>query len=63
MGECRFDSRQIALKDGLSDRQEFKTFAHELLHAIAVERNIKISHEAIYQLEDAIYYLLFHNKW
>lgn len=63
LGECRFDQRQIAIKDGQSERQEMKTFIHELLHAVCEERGIKISHRAIYQLEDALFYLLFHNDW
>ena len=63
LGECRFDKRQIALKIGQSDRQEFKSFIHEVLHAVCEERGIEVSHRAIYQLEEAIYYLLFHNDW
>jgi len=63
LGECRFDVRQIALKNGQSERETFKTFVHEVIHAMEVERGIKIPHKAIYQLEDAIFYLLFHNVW
>lgn len=63
VGECRFDQKQIAIKIGLSPRQTIKTFYHEILHSVAFERNIDISHKAIYQFEDAIYYILFHNKW
>lgn len=63
LGECRFDSKQIAIKDGLSEREAFKTFVHEVLHAVEFERGVKIPHRAIYQLEDAVFYLLFHNDW
>jgi hypothetical protein len=63
VGECRFDARQIAIKTGLSKRETIKTFIHEVLHAIEFERGIKIQHKAIYQLEDAVFYLLFHNDW
>jgi len=63
LGECRFDVRQIALKKGQSQRETFKTFVHEVIHAMEFEREIKIAHKAIYQLEDAIFYLLFHNDW
>lgn len=63
LGECRFDARQIALKKGLSDKPTFKCFSHEVLHAIEYERGIELSHRAIYQMEDAIYYILFHNDW
>ena len=63
LGECRFNSRQIALKIGQSDKQEFKSLIHEMHHAMCEEREIKISHRAIYQLEDALFYILFHNDW
>lgn len=63
LGECRFHARQIAIKKDQSDKELFKCLFHELLHSVCEERGIKISHKAIYQLEDAIYYLLFHNKW
>lgn len=63
LGECRFDSKQIAMKSGLSERETYKTLIHEVLHAMEFERGIKISHKAIYQLEDAVFYLLFHNDW
>ena len=63
MGECRYDSKQIAIKNDQSEREKYKTFIHETLHAICEERGIKISHRAIYQLEDALFYILFHNDW
>lgn len=63
LGECRFNSRQIALKIGQSEKQEFKSLIHEMLHAICEERGIEISHRAIYQLEEALFYILFHNDW
>lgn len=63
LGECRPWAKQIALKQGQSERQIMKTFIHECIHAIEIERKIKISHTSIYQLEDALYYFLFHNDW
>lgn len=63
LGECRFNERLILIKRGQSERQEYKTFLHELLHAICHERGIDISHKAIYGLEGAIDYLLRANKW
>lgn len=63
LGECRFDSRQIAIKSGQSEKQEMKTFIHEVLHAICEERGIEISHRSVYQLEEALFYILFHNEW
>ena len=63
VGECRPWARQIALKTGASERSLFKSFVHEVLHAVEVERGIKIPHRSIYKLEDAIFYLFFHNIW
>jgi hypothetical protein len=63
LGECRPWASQIAIKNGQSDKQEMKTFLHEMLHALCEERGIKVSHRAIYQLEDALFYILFHNDW
>jgi len=63
LGECRYDHKQIALKKGCSYKETWQTFSHEIFHAISHERGIKISHRAIYQMEDAIYYILFHNDW
>lgn len=63
LGECRYDQKQIALKIGQSKRQLLKTFYHEVFHAICHERGIEIPHKSIYKLEDAIYYLIFHNDW
>ena len=63
LGECRFDFKQIVLKRNQSERETLKTLFHELLHCLEFERNIKIPHKTIYQLEDAIYYLIFHNDW
>lgn len=63
LGETRPWVRQIALKKGASERELFKTFVHEVIHAMEIEREIKIPHKAIYQLEDAVFYLLFHNVW
>lgn len=63
LGECRFDSKQIAIKKGQSERELIKTFIHEALHAIQFERDIKLTHKSVYQLEDGLYYILFHNEW
>ena len=63
LGECRFDSKQIALKTGISERETYKTFIHEVLHAVEFERGVKLPHKAVYQLEDALFYILFHNDW
>ena len=63
LGECRFSERQIVIKKGQTEKQEWKTICHEILHSICEERGIDISHKSIYQLEEALYYVVFHNKW
>jgi len=63
VGECRPRNRQIALKINQSERQKIKSFIHEILHAVCMERDIKIPHGSIYELEHAFYYLIFHNDW
>lgn len=63
LGECRYDQKQIAIKIGLSERQTTKTFLHEICHAIFYERDLKIRHKDVYKLEQAIYYMVFHNDW
>jgi hypothetical protein len=63
LGECRPEQRQIALKNGMSEKQTWATFLHEILHCFQFERDVSISHKHIYELEEAIYYALFHNKW
>ena len=66
LGECRFDQRQIALKKGMSERETIKSFIHEILHALQHERGISrtdLTHKGIYDLEGALYYLVFHNDW
>lgn len=63
LGECRYDSKQIVLKKGQSQRQEIQSLIHEILHAVSFERGIDLPHKSIYELEVALYYIIFHNKW
>jgi len=63
LGECRPETRQIVIKEGQSDKETIKCFLHEVMHCVAIERGIELSHKSIYELEDALYYLIFHNKW
>jgi hypothetical protein len=37
VGECRHDKKQIVIKNGESPTETFKTYLHELLHAISLE--------------------------
>ena len=63
VGECRGEKNQIVLKIGQSKTDMFKTFLHEILHAIEYEYNVSLPHVAIYKMEDAIERILVLNKW
>jgi len=63
VGECRFHTNQIAIKAGQSDKQTLMCLIHEILHSAEDAYDINISHDAVYKLEKAIYYILFNNDW
>jgi Zn-dependent peptidase ImmA (M78 family) len=63
VGECRYDRKQIAMKRGQSEVEQFRTLIHELFHAVAHECDIEIPHKAIYGLEHAIERVLKLNGW
>jgi hypothetical protein len=60
-GETDSGKKEIRLKYGMSSRETFMTFLHELLHVIEFETPLKIKHKDIYMLEKAIFELLFDN--
>lgn len=51
----------IKIKAGMSKRETFCTFIHELIHAIEFSHNIKIKHKTVYKLERALFELLVDN--
>ena len=63
LGECRYDTKQIVLKTGMSDTEVMKTLIHEVFHAMAFEYDIQIPHKAIYHLEHSVYKVIKLNKW
>lgn len=67
MGLCRDKKearqRQILLKKGMSQKDTWQTFIHELLHVLEFENRIRISHKLIDQLESPIFQLLKLNGW
>jgi hypothetical protein len=67
MGLCRDKKetrqRQIVLKRGMSKKDTWQTYIHELLHVIEFEFKIKISHKLIDQLEAPIFQILKLNGW
>jgi hypothetical protein len=60
-GMTNFSKQRIYIKKGMSPRETFSTFIHEVLHAMEHEHNIRIKHKVIYKLEKALYELLVDN--
>lgn len=61
VGLCNFDTKTITIKKGQSDVERFKTFVHEVLHAIEMEHKIAIKHKEVYKLEQCIVEFLLVN--
>lgn len=60
-GYCDGDEREIAILQGMDERERVKTLIHELLHAIEFSYKLKIPHKLIYALEEPLTYLLTEN--
>jgi len=60
-GLCDLTNRVIYIKESLSYTEVFNTLVHEVLHAVAEEYNIKLTHKAVYQLEAALSDLILTN--
>jgi hypothetical protein len=59
LGECRYEFKQILINKQQSPTEAYKTFLHELLHAIQFEYpELKLTHSQIYKLEEIIFRLL-----
>jgi hypothetical protein len=63
LGLCDPNTRHIYIKTNQSKQNIIKCFIHEWLHSAEAEFDIKIPHESIYKLEDAIYRFLTLNKF
>ena len=63
MAECRYDTKQIVIKSGQSEQENWKCLIHEILHALEFEYRIPVPHKIIYLLEEAIYKLAKLNGW
>ena len=61
MGVCDSETRIIKIKNGQSASETLATLIHELLHAMELEYDIKISHKNVYLLEKALLNLLLQN--
>lgn len=60
-GETDPVKRIIRIKHGMSRREIFSTFLHEVLHAIEFEHDLIIRHSLVYQLEKGIFEVLVDN--
>lgn len=64
VGECRYEAKQIVLKNGQSDTETWSTFLHETLHAMSFEYGMKaqLTETQTLWLEKAIKNFLRLNK-
>lgn len=51
----------IRIKSGMSKRETFSTFIHEVLHALEFSHDIKIKHKQVHKMERALFELLVDN--
>ena len=58
VGETRFDTKQIVVKNGLSPKEEVLTTAHEFFHAVSDSYDIGLTEEQVKKLEQATPYLM-----
>lgn len=61
LGETNWETRTIKIKAGMGKNETFKTFLHELCHAVEFSWPIKLKHKTVYELEEAIFQLLLEN--
>jgi hypothetical protein len=61
VGLCDPCDKEILILQGLSPLERFKSFIHEILHALEYEYEIKMDHSLIYKLEEPIAFLLLDN--
>lgn len=62
MGECRFEEKQILIKTGESPTETFKTYLHEVLHAMAYENGFILTETQVGDIEESLFRILKLNK-
>lgn len=62
LGYCDTEAAVLYIKDGQTYEASLSTLFHEIMHAFEHEYRIKISHRAVYKLENAILALLSQNE-
>lgn len=63
LGECRWEPPQIVIKTGQSDKENFSTVLHEIIHAVSFEEDINLTETQVLKLEKGLLRLLRLNKW
>lgn len=58
LGEMRPDTRQIVLKNGLSNTELTKVYLHELIHLIADENEVGMTETQVLKFEHGLYRFL-----
>lgn len=55
LGECRYDSKQIVIKNDESNTETLKTYIHEILHAVSNEYGANLTETQVGKMENGIY--------
>jgi hypothetical protein len=61
LGICDSGEKRIVIKKGITPKERFSTYIHEVLHAIEFEYEVEIKHEVVYALEEALIKYLLEN--
>ncbi len=61
VGLADSEAKTIWIKANQSKQQLFRTYVHEICHALEFEYEIKIEHKEIYKFEEAIVQFLLSN--
>lgn len=59
LGECWFQGKQIKINKNQSPTEAFKTFMHEMFHAVSFEtKDLNLTEKQVRKLEDSIFRVL-----
>ena len=53
--------KTIKIRAGMSAHETFRTVIHEVLHAIEFTHPVRMKHETVYKLEQALFELILDN--
>ena len=63
MGQAKHTKDRIYMGKGYSKYKQYKTFWHEIIHCIALERNIKLEEEDVDNIGNGIVGVLHDSPW